>query len=298
MDMPERYPPSMVLARVADHLQDHHSHLTVGLSTSHPTYEEALAATIECVRGLPGRIHLPTTNPARRAALRAQALENKHLLEVITPFSSSRPIRTTGNLNPEDCPTPPSPGRRALLKKKFLDGNDPPLREPYILDLHALRLERTLTALVGNATITAVDWEPGMPECQLKGAEMLWDTGATTTIITKDLLDEKFQTHLCDPIHSDYQNHDGTRVHISLKLEFTNSLFSMDLIAWVVDKKALPNTRSGILLGQRGCIDAIQYRSIPRSILEARGETVEERFWGDLVLESYVDLDGTLKEIV
>lgn len=137
-----------------------------------------------------------------------------------------------------------------------------------------------------------------MPECQLKGIELLWDTGAAGTIITKGLLDEKFQTHLSDPIHRDYQNQDGTRVQISFTLEFTNSLFSMDLIAWVVDKEALPNTRSGIILGQKGCIDALQYQSVPRSIFEARGETIDERFWGDLVLESYVDLDGALKEIV
>jgi hypothetical protein len=72
----------------------------------------------------------------------------------------------------------------------------------------------------------------------------------------------------------------------------------MDLVAWVVDKNALPNARSVIILGQKGYIDAFQYRSIPRSILEAKGETINKRFWGDLILEGYVDLDGTFKEIV
>lgn len=297
MELPEKFPPSMVLAGVADHLRDHHSDLRVALSTNHVAYGEALAATMDCVRGLSDRILLPTTNPARRAALRTKALEIQRLSQEATPLSSGRPIRTTGKLNPEDCPKPASPDRRALLKKKFLDENTPPPREPYVLGLRALRAEHTLAAIIGNATITAVDWEPGMPTCEFKGFEMLWDTGAATTIITKDLLDEKFQTHLSDPIHRDYQNQNGTRVQISFTLEFTNSLFSMDLIAWVLDKEALPNTRSGIILGQNGFINALQYRSVPRSIIEARGEMIDERFWGDLILESYVDFDGALKVI-
>jgi len=130
-----------------------------------------------------------------------------------------------------------------------------------------------------------------MPECQLKGVEILWDTGAASTIITKDLLDEEFQAYLSDPIHMAYHDQNSTRVQISFTLNFTNSLFTMDLTAWVVDKQAVTNMRSAILLGQKG-------RSIPRSVLEARGETIDERCWGDLLLESYVDLDGSLKRIV
>lgn len=297
MALPERFPPSMVLSEVADHLHDHHSDLRVSLSTNHVAYEEALVATLDCVRGLKDHILLPTTNPARRAALRQTALENKNLGEN-TPISSSRPIRTTGKLESADFPDPLSPERRALLKKKLLAENMPPPRDPYVLELRTLRTENTLVAVVGNTRITAIEWEVGMPECRLKGVEMLWDTGAASTIITKDLLSPDFQAHLSDTIHAPYKNQNGTRVQISFNLEFTNTLFSMDLVAWVIDKEALPNARSGVILGQKNCIDAIQYRSIPRTILEARGESVNEMFWGDLILESYVDLDGTLKEIV
>lgn len=297
MALPEKFPPSMVLAEVADHLHDHHSDLRVSLSTNHVAYEEALVATLDCVRGLEDRILLPTTNPARRAALRRQALENKYLGEN-TPISSSRPIRTTGKLESAEFPEPLSPERRALLKQKLLAEDIPPPRDPYVLELRALRTDNTLVAIVGNARVTAIDWDVGMPECLLKGIEMLWDTGATSTIITKDVLGQDFQAHLSDAIHAPYKNQNGTRIQISFNLEFTNTLFSMDIVAWVVDKEALPNVRSGIILGQKDCIDAIQYRSIPRSILEARGESVNEMFWGDLILESHIDFDGTLKEIV
>ena len=71
----------------------------------------------------------------------------------------------------------------------------------------------------------------------------------------------------------------------------------MDVIACVVDKEAVPNARSGIILGQKGCIDVLQYRSIPRSVSQAKGEAIDKGPWGDLILESYVDLDGTLKDI-
>ena len=297
MDLPEKYRPSTVLGQVADHLQAQHSDLQVTLSGHHVTYEEALSATLDCIHGLGDRILLPTSNPARREALRAQALENKRLWEETTPFSSSRPIRTTGKLRSTDLPKPLSPERRALLKKKAIHENTPPLRQPYVIGPRALRTEDALPGIVGNATIAAVDWEDGMPQCQLVRTEMLWDTGAATTIVTRDLLDEKFQAHLSDPIHEAYKSTDGTRVRISFALEFSNSLIGMDVIAWVVDKEAVPNARSGVILGQKGCIDALQYRSIPRSISQAKGQAIDETLWGDLVLESYIDLDGVLKEV-
>jgi len=140
MDQPEIFPPSMVLGRVADHLLDHHSDLRVALPTHNVTYEEALAATTDCLRGLSDRILLPTTNPARRQALRIQALENTRLSE--DPLSPSRPIRTTATLSPEDCPKPLSPDRRALLKKKLTDENAPresPTSLNYVLCSQSVR---------------------------------------------------------------------------------------------------------------------------------------------------------------
>ncbi|PKY04218.1 hypothetical protein P168DRAFT_154289 [Aspergillus campestris IBT 28561] len=125
MDLPQKLPLSMVLRRVADHLHDHHNDLTVALSTSHVTYEEALSAAIECARELPDRILLPTTNPARREALRIQAIENKRLLDdaILLP---GRLTSTTGKLNPEDCPKSPSPGSRAILNDNLWDEIDSP----------------------------------------------------------------------------------------------------------------------------------------------------------------------------
>lgn len=162
----------MVLSRVAEYLNDHHSHLRVALSTSHVAYEEALTATLNCVRGVPGRILLSTTNPVLRALLKKIALESQDSLKDPAPFSSIRFIRTAGQLNPEDFPPPASPNRRALLKK-YHDENIPSQREPYILNLPALRTENTLTAIVGNAMVTSLEWEPDLPGCKLSAVEMV-----------------------------------------------------------------------------------------------------------------------------
>ncbi|KAJ5522426.1 hypothetical protein N7527_006541 [Penicillium freii] len=275
MELLEKFPPGMVLSRVAEDLNNHHGHLRVALSTSHVAYKEVLTATLNCVRELPGRILLPTTNPVRRALLKKMALESQDSLKDPAPFSSIRLIRTTGQLNPEDFPPPASPNRRALLKK-YHDENIPSLREPYILNLPTLRTENTLTAIVGNAMVTPLEWGPGLPECKLSAVEMLWDTGAYISIITRDLLNEEFQAHLSDPINEPCGL--GTCVQVSFKVEFSNSLFHMDIIAVVVEPDTIPNLRSGIMLGQRGCIDALQYRSISRSIFLAKGDPIDERY--------------------
>lgn len=293
----EQYPPRLILTEIAENLTFRHNDLRVGLSNNHFTHEEGLSATLECVRGFTDRNILPTTNPARRERLRRMALEMRKDLEETKPFSSARRIRTSGRLTAEDMPAPLSPARRALLKQRFLGENEPPFRKPYVLVLSALLTEQKLAAIVGNAKISAVDWEPDMPQCILKNVEMLWDTGAASTIITTDLLDEKFRSHLSDPIHEAYHNSDGTRVQLSFVLEFTNSVFKMDIIAWAVDKAIVPNQRSGIILGQNGFIDAIQHRSVPRTILEAQGQVIDESLWGDLIVESFIDVDGSLKEL-
>jgi hypothetical protein len=152
-----------------------------------------------------------------------------------------------------------------------------------------------LAAVVGNAVVTAIDWSDGMPDCKIPSVKMLWDTGAASTIITKDILSQDFQSHLSDPVHQSYRNEANTRVQVSLNLEFSNSLFNIDIVAWVVDQETVPNMRSGILLGQNGILDSLQHRSIPRSIIEAKGETDNESPWGDLLVESYVDVEGSLK---
>lgn len=295
MDQPEIYSPNTVLNAVSERLHDS-CNLRVTLSTTHPTCEEALQATARCVHGNLSRIALPTTNPAIRERLRAMALENvQKSNENIRP-SNPRPIRTSAKLNSNDLPTLPSPEERAMLKKFLLKENrkiSPP-RQPYVVNLHALSVEDDLASLIGNVTLSAIDHEDGMPYFSLADAEILWDTGAHATFIAKDILSEDFQQHLADPVHDCYRCETTTRIQISFRLEFTNTIFELNTVAFVVDKETVPNMPSGIILGQRGCINRMQYRSIPRLLVEAQGGTIDPKFWGDIVIEGYVDLSDSL----
>ncbi|KAI1828075.1 hypothetical protein F4861DRAFT_490544 [Xylaria intraflava] len=300
MDPPERFPSGMLMIEIGEHLKYYHKDLHTGLSSDKVTYEEALSSTLQCVRAMPDRVSLPTTNPAKRQVLRAMALENKRAMDDSDLAKPKiRTIRGTGKLMSEDCPEPCSPARRAILKKKLIDENGRPPQAPYLV-LNAWQTKGSLAAISGDVTITAVDYDAdaGMPNCKLRNAEILWDTGAPITIVTKDLLSKEFAEHLDDPVHEPYKDSSGTRTQVTFNLDFSNTLFKVDTITVVMDKSSIPNMRSGIILGQRDCIDILQYRSIPRSIMEAKGQTIPDTQWGDVILEAYVDLlDNKFKEI-
>jgi hypothetical protein len=52
----------------------------------------------------------------------------------------------------------------------------------------------------------------------------------------------------------------------------------------------MPNQLLGILFGQITCIDRLSLQAIPRRILLAKKEHISEEFWGDIVLDAYIDL--------
>lgn len=61
-------------------------------------------------------------------------------------------------------------------------------------------------------------------------------------------------------------------------------------VCLVVPSSVMPNGRIGILLGQRGAIDRIIYKSVPRANLNGYGESLPPTIWGDIVVEEYIDL--------
>ncbi|KAJ9490332.1 hypothetical protein VN97_g2924 [Penicillium thymicola] len=308
MEQGQKFPTGVVLGKVADGLKRNHSHLYVTLSSNHATFVEGTSAALQSIAGLPDRLLLPTKNPVHRQKLRELALEHLALenlaLENLAlenrpsqepPHRAGRLIRTQGKLSANHKPKPISPEHRALFKKEFYGEENRmlPLR-PYALNLRPLLLEDTLATVVAKVSLTAVDFDDGMPECELAGIEMLWDA---VTIVTADILSDEFRTQLSGPIHDPYRNKNMTRVQVSFIFGFSNTLFQHDTMALVVNKEFVPNMRSGIILGQRACLNRIQYRAIPRAVLEANGETIGKEFWGDLVIENGVDIDGTLTQL-
>jgi hypothetical protein len=137
--------------------------------------------------------------------------------------------------------------------------------------------------------LEAVDSYDGCPTLSLESMEMLWDTGAHRTIITEEILPRDFRDYLKDPIHDAYRGENGTRVQMQAVIEFSNSTIEIEAIAWVLSHLDMPNERVGILFGQSQCIDRLVYRTIPRSALQAKGEDITKDFWGDIIVEEYVN---------
>jgi hypothetical protein len=77
----------------------------------------------------------------------------------------------------------------------------------------------------------------------------------------------------------------------------SNCTIELHAIVLVVPKSTVPNERVGILLGQIECINRLVYESIPRSILSARGEILENNVWGDFILKEYLDESDDLVAI-
>jgi hypothetical protein len=69
------------------------------------------------------------------------------------------------------------------------------------------------------------------------------------------------------------------RTHIVHRMVYAYRLRlneSVGAVALVVPKETIPNQRSGILLGQTLCIYRLLYRSIPRRLLQVKGENVKD----------------------
>lgn len=288
----QSYPPSVVIGSVAADLRNKHPDRRLQMACKPARYDEALKAATACVTDIEDTIILPTWDSDRRSRVRAMALDHQ------SPDPRPMPIRTPGRIQSVECPTPLPPSHRGIFKENIHPRDMQDRKEPYPVTLHAKETEGRRFSVAANLTMTAVDWDEGMPECHLRQVDALWDTGAHGIVISDDILDETFKAHLRnDDIHDAYRGQNGVCVHTSFILEATNTMFTMETTATVVDRSVLPNRRSGVILGQRGCIDHIAYECVPRVILEAEGERVDRGTWGDLVIGKYLNFDGVVKHV-
>jgi hypothetical protein len=137
--------------------------------------------------------------------------------------------------------------------------------------------------------IQGIDASDDHPEEALEHVGMLWDTGAHRTIIAEDMFSDVFRQYLQDPIHDPYRSQDGVRVQMSAVIGFSNTAIEISAVILVVPKRVMPNGWAGIIFGQQQCIGRFSCHSIPRHVLNAKGEDVESGQWGDIVLEEFVD---------
>ena len=285
----DQYPPSHVLYQLAQSVAKSHDDLRVQLP-SNLRYHPALKAVDECLGGANDLFHLrPRRSPKIRAILREMALENVQSWK----REPTLPIRTRGLLKDAGLPKPLSADMKARLREDFPKPSSS--NDPYVLTLRAKLSEGKLPTISANVVISGVDDEnDNSPSQMIYGADILWDTGAPHTVVTKEFLSEEIQEYLTLPIHDPYRTKSGARVQVDFVMEFTNCLLRISTIAVVVDRIVIPNQRVGIIFGQHGGIDRISSHSIPRSLLQAKGVAIDHSFWGDIVLAEYLTLDGEI----
>lgn len=146
-------------------------------------------------------------------------------------------------------------------------------------------------------TMAAIDHEEGLlVETLAEGCEAFWDTGASVTTITDDVLPlYTFKRFAMEhEAHDRYRLDGGTGIQISCLVEFSNAVVPVDTIAVVVRRAEVPNVRKGITFGQKGLIDALRVEYIPKKIVTEDPE-LPVGIWGRVEVKSYRGLDGALR---
>ncbi|KFY61018.1 hypothetical protein V496_05181 [Pseudogymnoascus sp. VKM F-4515 (FW-2607)] len=110
--------------------------------------------------------------------------------------------------------------------------------------------ERTLPIVKVSLVLRGVDNDDSTTAQEILNTTMLWDTGAQSTLISKDLLSDAFRAYLNRPQHDPYRNNDATRVQIEVRIAFSNLEFELVVIGYVVPKGQMPNQTSFIIFGQ------------------------------------------------
>ena len=124
--------------------------------------------------------------------------------------------------------------------------------------------------------------------------DILWDMGAQQTCNTSDILSDRFQTYLTKPVHDPYRLNDMVRVQTDIVIGLINIPILFSMIAVVVPKESMPNSFSGIVFGQSSGIERLSYQNISHQIVLARGGSMDDNLWRELLAHEYIDDDGNL----
>ena len=185
-------------------------------------------------------------------------------------------------------PKPSTKERRQKLKENFRPED---LEKAPFLHLQGHLVEDRLAAVSASVELMAVDHDGTMPTAKLTSTTCLWDTGSYACIISDDLLPVEFQEFLKTEIHDPYRGPHGIFVTVDAVFGFTGSDTQLTVLFNVMPVEKIPNQRSGIILGQKTFLECMAYRTIPRRILVLKGEEVDEKFWGDIILEENMDVE-------
>jgi hypothetical protein len=100
---------------------------------------------------------------------------------------------------------------------------------------------------------------------------------------------ESFTRYLAKAENDPYRDASGTMVQADGCITLTNSNLDFTCVFTVVPPSKVPNSRSGVILGQRGFLNRMTRIEIPGTILEARGKELKENEWGDINIMEWKD---------
>ena len=288
------FPPSHVLRTVAYSMNWRDSDIVVNIERK-MTWKSATAAVLDAFGDHDETVYIDEPRPrGRRDYIKRAALE-----EVLYSGSGNvrgLPLRSAPDPASLPAPQPTSPSSRAKLRENLREAMSD--REPYLLAITAVSEDRYLPSIPGRLLLSGIDSSPDDPRMTLVRPDILFDTGAHTSIVTDDVLDSTFRAYLSDPIHDPYRSSSGVRVQVAGVLAFgAHPPLEMDCLFTVVPLNSVPNGRSGVILGQHTVIDSIQYLSKPRNTLVACGDEVADTVWGDILVDGYVNVDGDYVKI-
>jgi hypothetical protein len=229
----------------------------------------------------------PERSKEEREAIRKLALS-----ENIPPRPSASIGRRIRTPFPKDITPPPAkPEAKERIRKLAKEALAQGWRQPYPLDIRAGLTEDILATVSGTLILEIIDAveDDDLAKCKLVMEDMLWDTGSHGCTITADLLPEIFTNRLADPENNPYRDNSGSMVQVQGYVAFSNSKFFFQSIFTVVPHSMVPNRRRGVILGQRCLMDHMDFRQVPRAILEGRGEELKEDEWGDIKIFEWMD---------
>lgn len=275
--------PRDVLRQLADSMNCRHDELSVSLPT-HTTWSAAIQAVQAALGDVDEDFLLMPRRTGDRRAIREIGLQA--VSETNVP---GRPIRTNVDLSSvQHRPARDEATRQRLQKIAKESAAEIGFPDPYV-SLWPKLQDKCLPTIRGNLVLRALDGNASDPVCELKETQMIFDTGAHRSIIAEELLPIAFRDHLKDPVHDAYRLEDSLSVQLDACIALTNCPVAIEAVALVMPRSRMPNRLLGILFGQLTCIDRLSLEMIPRRILLARDQNIPDEFWGDIVLDRYLD---------
>ncbi|KAH0555787.1 hypothetical protein GP486_006268 [Trichoglossum hirsutum] len=263
----------------------------------HTTRSKISHAIADALKHDHGKVFIHEPNTGKNREIRRQMA--KEMLDIGSDRKENRPIQTgTGT----SLPTPPTPTKmlREAMRKLATMPDDAAGRDPYLVSLPAWVTESYLPSLSGGLYLEGIEAEERDPNDLVSTDKIYWDTGAHKCIMSEDLCSSEFLGYLrTNPDNAPYTIADRglLRVACYAKLQFSNTSLTLPMTMEIRPTALMPNGITGVLLGNQSFMQFLQWETIPRSILVARGHTIAEEQWGVINIKAYLNvLDGQLEE--